>query len=146
MTVHNSSGESSEVTWLLGETSMYGTLVRPVGSGPFPAVVMVAGSGPTDRDWNSPLLPGPNGSARLLAAALARAGFASLRYDKRAPGPHARENMQALIGKLSAIPAEAPGVIHGDARGMQAGPPLARRGGERPATLPVPRHRARMLP
>src|SRR5690242_16677889 len=101
MTVHNSSGESSEVTWLLGETSMYGTLVRPVGSGPFPAVVMVAGSGPTDRDWNSPLLPGSNGSARLLAEALAQAGIAPLRYDKRASGPHARENMAALIGKMS---------------------------------------------
>jgi hypothetical protein len=73
----------------------------PPGSGPFPAVVMVAGSGPTDRDWNSPLLPGTNGSARLLAEELAHAGFASLRYDKRASGPRARENMQDLVGKLS---------------------------------------------
>jgi pimeloyl-ACP methyl ester carboxylesterase len=101
MTVHDSSGESSEVTWLLGETSMYGTLVKPVGPGPFPTVVMVAGSGPTDRDWNSPLLPGSNGSARLLAEAFAQAGIASLRYDKRGSGPHVRENMQALIGHLS---------------------------------------------
>jgi alpha-beta hydrolase superfamily lysophospholipase len=62
---------------------------------------MVAGSGPTDRDWNSPLLPGSNGSARLLAEALARAGIASLRYDKRASGPRARENVQALMGTLS---------------------------------------------
>jgi uncharacterized protein len=94
-------GESSEVNWQLGETSVYGTLVRPFGPGPFPAVVMVAGSGPTDRDWNSPLLPGSNGSARLLAEALARAGIASLRYDKRASGPHARENVPLLIGKMS---------------------------------------------
>jgi pimeloyl-ACP methyl ester carboxylesterase len=62
---------------------------------------MVAGSGPTDRDWNSPLLPGTNGSARLIAEALAQAGIASLRYDKRASGPHVRENMQTLIGKMS---------------------------------------------
>ena len=101
MTDQNAYGESSEVTWQLDSTTMYGTLVRPVGPGPFPAVVMVAGSGPTDRDWNSPLLPGSNGSARLLAEALARAGIASLRYDKRASGPHARENMQVLIGKMS---------------------------------------------
>jgi uncharacterized protein len=94
-------GESSEVTWPMGETIMYGTLVRPFGPGPFPAVVMVAGSGPTDRDWNSPLLPGSNGSARLLAEALARAGIASLRYDKRGSGPHARENVPLLIGKVS---------------------------------------------
>lgn len=62
---------------------------------------MVAGSGPTDRDWNSPLLPGSNGSARLLAEALARAGIGSLRYDKRASGPHVRENLQGLTGKIS---------------------------------------------
>ncbi|MGH2493743.1 MAG: alpha/beta hydrolase family protein [Ktedonobacteraceae bacterium] len=101
MTDQDLYGESSEVNWQLGETSVYGTLVRPFGPGPFPAVVMVAGSGPTDRDWNSPLLPGSNGSARLLAEALARAGIASLRYDKRASGPHARETMPLLIGKMS---------------------------------------------
>lgn len=93
--------ESSEVSWQLDGTTVYGTIVRPSGSGPFPAVVMVAGSGPTDRDWNSPLLPGSNGSAHLLAEALAEAGIASLRYDKRASGAHARENLQALMGKMS---------------------------------------------
>src|SRR5579863_2795177 len=101
MTGQDAYGEFSEVTWELGATTVYGTLVRPKGAGPFPGVVLVAGSGPTDRDWNSPLLPGSNGSARLLAEELGRAGFASLRYDKRASGPHARENMPALIGKLS---------------------------------------------
>src|SRR5258706_6081625 len=101
MTDQDLYGESSEVTWQLGSTTVYGTLVRPFGPGPFPAVVMVAGSGPTDRDWNSPLLPGTNGSARLIAEALARAGIASLGYDKRASGPHARENVPLLIGKLS---------------------------------------------
>jgi len=101
MTDQDLYGEYPEVNWQLGETSVYGTLVRPSGPGPFPAVVMVAGSGPTDRDWNSPLLPGTNGSARLLAEALARAGIASLRYDKRPSGPHARENVPLLIGKMS---------------------------------------------
>ena len=94
-------GESSEVNWPLDATTLHGTLVRPVGPGPFPAVVMVAGSGPTDRDWTSPLLPGSNGSARLIAEELARVGIASLRYDKRASGPHARENVPLLIGKMS---------------------------------------------
>jgi uncharacterized protein len=101
MAGQTSSGESIEITWPLDATTMYGTLVRPFGAGPFPAVVMVAGSGPTDRDWNSPLLPGSNGSARLIAEALAAAGIASLRYDKRASGPHVRENMQTLIGRMS---------------------------------------------
>lgn len=92
---------STEVTWDLDGITMAGTLVRPDGDGPFPAVVMVAGSGPTDRDWCSPMLPGTNGSARLFAEAFAAAGIASLRYDKRVSGPHAMENVPQLIGKLS---------------------------------------------
>jgi pimeloyl-ACP methyl ester carboxylesterase len=95
------TAETSEVEWELDAMTMRGTLVRPPGTGPFPGVVFVAGSGPTDRDWNTPLLPGTNGSARLIADALARAGFASLRYDKRASGPHARENVAQMIGKVS---------------------------------------------
>lgn len=101
MTEQESSGESVDMSWQLHATTVDGTLIRPSGSGPFPGVVMVAGSGPTDRDWNSPLLPGSNGSARLIAEALAGDGFASLRYDKRVVGPHGRENLQALMGKLS---------------------------------------------
>lgn len=93
--------ESLEVSWQMGSTTVYGTLVRPAGPGPHPAAIMIAGSGPTDRDWNSPLLPGSNGSARLIAEELTTIGFASLRYDKRASGPHVQENMQALAGKLS---------------------------------------------
>ncbi|MFI7001981.1 alpha/beta hydrolase family protein [Nocardia sp. NPDC050175] len=93
--------QSHDVSWPLGPTIVYGTLVRPDGPGPFPGVVFVAGSGPTDRDWTSPLLPGTNGSGRLLAEALAEAGIASLRYDKRASGPRVRETIPLLIGKLS---------------------------------------------
>jgi hypothetical protein len=92
---------SAEVTWQLDGIDMRGTLVRPDGHGSFPAVVLVAGSGPTDRDWCSPLLPGTNGSARLLAEAFADSGIASLRFDKRASGPHARENVSMLMGKMS---------------------------------------------
>jgi pimeloyl-ACP methyl ester carboxylesterase len=90
-----------DVSWPLGPTTVHGSVVLPEGKGPFPGVVFVAGSGPTDRDWNSPLLPGSNGSARLLAEALMAAGFASLRYDKRASGSHARETMPLLIGAMS---------------------------------------------
>lgn len=95
------NSQSTEVQWQTDAITMHATLARPLGDGPFPAVVFVAGSGPTDRDWNSPLLPGTNGSARLIAEELARAGFASLRYDKRASGPHVRENIGSMIGKVS---------------------------------------------
>ena len=88
----------AEAGWELGETRVEGTLERASGGA---GVVLVAGSGPTDRDWTSPLLPGGNGSGRLLAEALAAAGIASLRYDKRASGPHAAENMRVLTGQMS---------------------------------------------
>jgi dienelactone hydrolase len=92
---------SVDVSWQLDGITMEGTVIRPDGEGSFPAVVLVAGSGPTDRDWCSPLLPGTNGSGRLFAEAFACAGIASLRYDKRASGPHAMENLPKLIGKMS---------------------------------------------
>ncbi|HET6633267.1 MAG TPA: alpha/beta fold hydrolase [Rhodanobacteraceae bacterium] len=56
-----------------------GALVLPAGSGPFPAVVLLAGSGPNDYDETI----GPNTPLRDLAAGLARHGITSLRYDKR---------------------------------------------------------------
>jgi dienelactone hydrolase len=56
-----------------------GVLTLPAGAGPFPAVVMVAGSGPNDADETV----GPNKPFRDIAAGLAAAGVASLRYDKR---------------------------------------------------------------
>lgn len=93
--------DSEEVTWDVDGIAVYGTLTRPANTGPHPAIVFVAGSGPTDRDWCSPLLPGTNCSGRLLANALTKQGFITLRYDKRAAGPRVRENLPQLIGKIS---------------------------------------------
>ena len=45
-----------------------------------------AGSGPTDRDWTSPLLPGTNGSGAQLALALQARGVGSVRFDKVGSG------------------------------------------------------------
>jgi pimeloyl-ACP methyl ester carboxylesterase len=76
---------SEEVTFAAGGRTIPGTVVRP-DSGTGPAVLLLAGSGPTDRDWNSPLLPGRNGSGRLLAEALAARGMTVLRFDKAFSG------------------------------------------------------------
>lgn len=95
------SGSEAQVSWVLDEITIYGTLTRPPGAGPFPTVVFVAGSGPTDRDWNSPLIPGTNGRAALLAQTLTAQGYLTLRYDKRASGPHVMENVQRLAGAIS---------------------------------------------
>ncbi len=93
--------ESEEVTWEVDGIRVVGTWTRPTGNGPYPGIVFVAGSGPTDRDWCSPLLPGINCSARLLADSLTHKGFMTLRYDKRVTGPHAQENVPRLVGKMS---------------------------------------------
>ncbi len=92
---------SEECAWDVDEIPVYGILTRPEGAGPHPGVVFVAGSGPTDRDWCSPLIPGTDCSGRLLAEALTREGFMTLRYDKRASGPHAQENARRLMGRIS---------------------------------------------
>ncbi|WP_405133398.1 alpha/beta hydrolase [Nocardia sp. NBC_01388] len=47
------------------------------------------------------MLPGSNGSGRLIAERLARAGIASVRYDKRGIGVHGKEQLPALLGKVS---------------------------------------------
>jgi uncharacterized protein len=56
-----------------------GTLSLPSGPGPFPAVVLVHGSGAHDRDETI----GPNKTFKDLAWGLASQGIAVLRYDKR---------------------------------------------------------------
>jgi len=63
--------------------TLNGSLRLPALGKTWPLVVIIAGSGPTDRDGNSTMLPGHNDSLKLLAEALANAGIASLRYDKR---------------------------------------------------------------
>lgn len=67
--------------------TVYGTYRRPVGRGKHvPAALLIAGSGPTDRDGNSPAIPGEANTLKTLADWLSAEGFASLRYDKLGSG------------------------------------------------------------
>ena len=73
---------------------LMGTLDLPATRGKHPLVLIIAGSGPTDRDGNSAIAVAPGktlhpDSYRLLAAALAKDGIASVRYDKRGIGASA---------------------------------------------------------
>ena len=77
-----------------GDWTLPGTLSMPKGSGPFPGVVLVAGSGPQDQDETI----GPNKPFRDLAGGLASQGIAVLRYDKRT---HADPQRAALIPNIT---------------------------------------------
>lgn len=74
--------EREEVAFENGAVTLAGTLTLPPGDGPHPAVVLVSGSGPQDRDESlapvSAIKP-----FRLLADSLTRNGIAVLRYDDR---------------------------------------------------------------
>ncbi len=62
-----------------------GSLMLPSHDKKIPVVLIIAGSGPTDRDGNN-RLAGTNNSLKMFATALADAGIASVRYDKRGIG------------------------------------------------------------
>ena len=76
--------KSEEVKFLNTKANieLAGTLTLPEGEGPFPAVVLVTGSGPQDRDealmGHKPFL--------VIADYLTRQGIAVLRYDDRGIG------------------------------------------------------------
>ena len=71
--LHTSSGD------------LAGTLTLPAtGDKTMPVALIIAGSGPTDRNGNNPMMK--NESLRQLAYGLAGRSIASLRYDKRGIG------------------------------------------------------------
>jgi dienelactone hydrolase len=70
-----------------------GELVLPEGPGPFPAVLLLAGSGPQDRD----VTVAGHRLFLFLSDALAREGIASLRFDKRGVGASQGDFASATI-------------------------------------------------
>ncbi|MFN2527264.1 MAG: alpha/beta hydrolase [Candidatus Baltobacteraceae bacterium] len=75
----------SPVTLKVPGGTLYGTLLVPEGKGRFPVALIIAGSGPTDREGNSGKLAFTD-DYKLLARSLASSGIATLRYDKRGIG------------------------------------------------------------
>ncbi len=61
--------------------TIMGSLLLPSGAAKMPVVLIIAGSGPTDRNGNNPMMK--NESLRMLAQGLAVKGIASVRFDKR---------------------------------------------------------------
>jgi fermentation-respiration switch protein FrsA (DUF1100 family) len=83
-----------EITVGKGDWQLPGTLTLPAGKGPFPAAVIVHGSGPHTRN-------GPTDVYRDLAWALAEKGIAVLRYDKRTKIHGAKMSADCTLGEIT---------------------------------------------
>lgn len=92
--------KSEEVTFenKKDNITLAGTLTMPYSNGTFPAVILIAGSGPNDRDENilghKPFL--------VIADYLTKNGFAVLRYDKRGVGNSKGDFKLATIDDFTA--------------------------------------------
>lgn len=88
MNIHAQDSAFASSTSIELQTSsgtIYGTLLVPTNiNTKIPVALIIAGSGPTDRDGNNPVMK--NNSLKLLAESLAQKGIASIRYDKRGVG------------------------------------------------------------
>ena len=90
------------------KVTLAGTLTLPKGDGPFPAVVLVTGSGPQDRDetlfGHKPFL--------VLADYLTRRGVAVLRYDDRGVGKSTGKFKGATTADFATDAAAAVAYLH----------------------------------
>ena len=75
---------------------IYGGIDLPEGEGPWPLVILHAGSGPTDRDGNNPQMK--MNSLKMVGKALREKGFAVLRFDKRGIAASAKS-----LGKIEEL-------------------------------------------
>jgi uncharacterized protein len=121
------------VSFQAGGLTVYATYRHPAtATSQLPAVLLIAGSGPTDRNGNSPLLPGPINTIETLAGWLSADGVASLRYDKLGSG-------QTGLGSYAGRPA-AIGIVPFEQEAAAALRFLARQPGVDPARLGVIGH------
>ena len=123
---------------------LFGTLLLPQSTKPVPVVLIIAGSGPTDRDGNNPE-GGRNDSMKRLAIILAKNNIASVRYDKRgvaaskAATPNERDlsvegyvaDVQSWAQKLKANPRLGPLILLGHSEGALVASLAAEKAGAR---------------
>jgi len=80
---------AEEVSIIVNGCNLKGTLETPKSEKPIDVVLLISGSGPTDRDGNS---SGKNNSLKMLSDLFYKNGVASLRYDKRGIGASDKVN------------------------------------------------------
>jgi alpha-beta hydrolase superfamily lysophospholipase len=86
----------------------HGTLSAPHGAGPWPAVVILAGSGPQDRDGTL----GRNKPLKDIAWGLASRGVAVLRFDKATYGSRAEQARHAEFTMIDEYVPDAIAALH----------------------------------
>lgn len=77
----NAAWEETPITLETKTGKIFGSLTTPKAFKNGPLALIIAGSGPTDRNGNNPTMT--NDGYKKLAHELAEAGIASIRYDKR---------------------------------------------------------------
>jgi uncharacterized protein len=98
---------AEEISFTSGEIMLVRTLISPGTAGPHATAVLLSGSGPQDRDGNSPgFMPGCS-RFRFLAEHRARHGIASFRYDEPGVGALNGDHGRATSGTLASDAAAA---------------------------------------
>jgi len=97
---------AEEVTFANGDVTLAGTLTLPEGDGLHPAVVLITGSGPQDRDESLAPLTALK-PFKLIADALSRWGIAVLRYDDRGVGESTGDHASATSADFATDAAAA---------------------------------------
>jgi uncharacterized protein len=95
-----------EVTFQNDDITLAGTLTLPEGDGPFPALILLSGSGQQDRDEALAIVPGYRPFAEI-ADTLTRQGVAMLRYDDRGVGGSSAGDLATVSSADFAGDAEA---------------------------------------
>jgi hypothetical protein len=103
-----------EVTFQNDDVTLAGTLTLPEGDGPFPALILLSGSGQQDRDEALPIVPGYK-PFREIADTLSRQGIAVLRYDDRAVGGSTGDPTSATSADFAADAGAALAFLQGRA-------------------------------
>lgn len=82
-TVTDAPPKDQAVSLATSNGTLFGSLLLPAGKEKMPVALIIAGSGPVDRNGNVGAANATTNCLKYLAESLAKAGFASVRYDKR---------------------------------------------------------------
>ncbi len=103
--------EQSNISLKTKAGEVFGTLTLPERDKKVPVVLIIAGSGPTDRNCNSEAGGLNTDAYKMVADSLRQAGIASLRYDKRGVGESAGAALSEDSTRFGDMVADAIGFV-----------------------------------